>query len=166
MSWLWEQEAVQHEGAAADATQLGPDRPSHPECPPQRPRSTAPPVVRIEGQLHRVAELCRSNDQGGACGAAGPASAPGSALGRPARRTPGHTLAVSADQDRSHGTYAGTAQGRLPRRAIVPLPARDRRLSRKMEQSSHYVALLTLKVRITWPQARSICPAPARVCAQ
>ena len=29
-------------------------------------------------------------DQGGACGAAGPASAPGSALGRPARRTPGH----------------------------------------------------------------------------
>jgi len=30
-------------------------------------------------------------NQGGACGAAGPASAPGSALARPARRTPGHT---------------------------------------------------------------------------
>jgi len=29
-----------------------------------------------------------------------------------------------------------------------------------------YVALLTLKVRITWPQARSICPAPGWVCAQ
>jgi hypothetical protein len=32
--------------------------------------------------------------QGGACGAAGPASAPGSALARPARRTPGHTRAA------------------------------------------------------------------------
>jgi hypothetical protein len=30
-------------------------------------------------------------DQGGAYGAAGPASAPGSAVGRPARRPPGHT---------------------------------------------------------------------------
>jgi hypothetical protein len=30
-------------------------------------------------------------DQGGACGAAGPAPAPGSAVARPARRTPGHT---------------------------------------------------------------------------
>jgi hypothetical protein len=37
-----------------------------------------------------VAESCRSWNQGAACGAAGPASAPGSALERPARRTPGH----------------------------------------------------------------------------
>src|SRR6266566_7049466 len=33
-------------------------------------------------------------DQGGACGAAGPASAPPLSLGRPARRTPGHTYAT------------------------------------------------------------------------
>jgi len=35
--------------------------------------------------------VAKAKHQGGACGAAGPASAPGSALGRPARRTPGHT---------------------------------------------------------------------------
>jgi hypothetical protein len=40
---------------------------------------------------------CRINpylDQGGACGAAGSASAPDSALGRPARRTPSHNPAA------------------------------------------------------------------------
>jgi len=35
-------------------------------------------------------------------GTAGPASAAGSALGRPARRTPGHMLAGHADQGGSH----------------------------------------------------------------
>jgi hypothetical protein len=37
-------------------------------------------------------------DQGGAYGAAGPAPAAGSALGRPARRTPGHVVAGRADR--------------------------------------------------------------------
>ena len=46
--------------------------------------------------------------QGGACGAAGPASAAASGLGRPGRRTPGHT-AGHADQDGSFATQPGTA---------------------------------------------------------
>ena len=37
-----------------------------------------------------LAELRCSRDQGGACGAAGPAPAPPSGLGGPGRRTPGH----------------------------------------------------------------------------
>ncbi len=42
-------------------------------------------------------------------GTAGPASAPGLALARSARRTPGRTPAGSSDQDRPDGTHAGTA---------------------------------------------------------
>src|SRR5262249_4051291 len=42
--------------------------------------------------------------KGGACGAAGPASAPGSALARPARRTPAKWQ--SADHDGSYGRKA------------------------------------------------------------
>jgi hypothetical protein len=38
-----------------------------------------------------AADAAHFSDQGGACGAAGPASAPGSAFPRPARRTPGRT---------------------------------------------------------------------------
>src|SRR2546430_3879988 len=54
-------------------------------------------------------------------GAAGPASAPGSALWRPARRTPGHTAQGHADRDRSPVTQTGAAHSRLPRPAIVQL---------------------------------------------
>jgi hypothetical protein len=40
------------------------------------------------------------------CGAAGPAPASASGVGALGRRTPGRTLAASADQDRSHDTHA------------------------------------------------------------
>src|SRR5437016_11607058 len=42
--------------------------------------------------------VLRNQYQGGACGAAGPTSAPGSAVERPARRTPGRALAGQHDQ--------------------------------------------------------------------
>jgi hypothetical protein len=41
--------------------------------------------------MESVAELILSSNQGGACGAAGPASAPASGLGEAGRRTPGQT---------------------------------------------------------------------------
>ena len=59
-------------------------------------------------------------DQGGACGAAGPASAPGSALGRPARRTPGPR---ATDRSGSFAVRTGAAGSRLPRAPGVPLAA-------------------------------------------
>ena len=89
-------------------------------------QEAALPQVRCTADTRhaiRMRHQCLTTIKSGACGAAGPASAPGSALGRPAQRTPGRTLAASADQHRSHGTHAGTRQGRLPRRTIVPLPA-------------------------------------------
>jgi len=65
--------------------------------------------------LRRVAELSRSYDQGGACGAAGPASAPGSAFrSRPARRTPGRSSEPRADQG-AHTPRYGAAHSHLPR---------------------------------------------------
>ena len=54
-------------------------------------------------------------DQGGACGAAGPASAPGSAFpeARPAHAGP--QLACHADHHGAYGTQTGTAHSHLPR---------------------------------------------------
>jgi len=51
-------------------------------------------------------------NQGGACGAAGPASAPGSAVERPARHTPGHTRQAGKSTS-AHATQTGTARSRL-----------------------------------------------------
>ncbi len=112
---------MQHE-SAADATQRGLDRSSEPKRPPQRPRSTAPPVVRIERQLHRVAELCRSDGHGGACGAAGPAPAPGFALGRPAWRKPGRSRRESSSRwlTRHGGRYRAQPSSSRP---IFPVAA-------------------------------------------
>jgi hypothetical protein len=55
--------------------------------------STRPAVQieRVKPNRSVIAEFSRSLNQGGACGAAGPASAPPLGLRRPARRTPGHT---------------------------------------------------------------------------
>jgi len=69
------------------------------------------------------AELSRIKDQGGACGAAGPASAPGLSLSRgPPGRTPGH--ACQAQIEMAHRASSRRAvQGRLPRHTIVQLAA-------------------------------------------
>ena len=56
-----------------------------------RVRSLSPNVVLS------TAELIRTGSRRPAARAAGPASAPGSALGRPAQRTPGQTYSESAD---------------------------------------------------------------------
>ena len=60
-------------------------------------------------------------DQGGACGAAGPASAPGSALGGPpsARRATTHNGTRTVQLTRQ--ARLGTAHSRLPRHPIVQL---------------------------------------------
>jgi len=93
---------------------------------PQRPRATSLPGVRIEvlnvGRRSTDAESSRTADQGGACGAAGPAPAPGSALGRPARRKPA-TPAGSQIKGGSFVTRSGTARSRLPHSGIVQLAA-------------------------------------------
>jgi hypothetical protein len=60
-------------------------------------------------------------DQGGASGAAGPASAPGSALARPARHTPGHATQDTQIEATHTGTQAGAAHSCLPHRPIVQL---------------------------------------------
>jgi hypothetical protein len=122
-NWLRDEEAEQHESAAAAAIQHGPERLSQPRRPPQRPRSTRSPVVRIERQLHRVAELCRSDGQGGACGAEpGPAPAPGSVLGRPAWRKPGHRRRESSSRWLTHhaGRYRAQPSSSRP---IFPVAA-------------------------------------------
>jgi hypothetical protein len=68
-------------------------------------------ALRAAPQLHSstahgsTALRCRMEpylDQGGACGAAGPAPAPGLSLGGPPGRTPGRTL----EAGRSDGLYA------------------------------------------------------------
>ena len=69
-------------------------------------------VRRVPAVRCRIEPLL---DQGGACGAAGPASAPGSALGRPARRTPGHTRRTRRSK-RLANTQAGG------RRAVLSAP--------------------------------------------
>ena len=54
-----------------------------------------------DGKRRTTQDRCRIEpflDQGGACGAAGPASAPGSASGRPARRKPGHSRKESGSR--------------------------------------------------------------------
>ena len=56
------------------------------QLPPARSSTTS-----SSRDLHPQAIAHAGRTQGGACGAAGPASAPGSAVERPARRTPGHT---------------------------------------------------------------------------
>ena len=93
---------------------------------PQRPRATSLPGVRIEvlnvGRRSTDAESSRTADQGVACGAAGPAPAPGSALGRPARRKPA-TPAGSQIKGGSFVTRSGTARSRLPHSGIVQLAA-------------------------------------------
>jgi len=97
---------------------------------------TVPPVavhvplaqaVRLSGSgLARQWTECRIEPylyQGGACGAAGPASAPGSALGRPARRTPGHTHAP-ADQGGSQSRrQAGDSRLSHCRLSVVAIVA-------------------------------------------
>lgn len=77
-------------------------------------------IVSAQRDEFSPAQAC----QGGACGAAGLASAPGSAFGE---ARPGHTPS-HADQGSSHRTQAGTAHSRLSRRTIVPLPAAASRL--------------------------------------
>ena len=81
------------------------------------------PARRGSTSLHVacVAELSRVLDQGGACGAAGPASAPGLSLGRPARRTPGR--ASRDTQTKARGTGQGIATNPLPRFPVVQLAA-------------------------------------------
>ncbi len=59
-TWLRDEEAVQHESAAADAIQYGPDRLSQPRRPPQRPRSTTSPVVRIERVMPASSRVARA----------------------------------------------------------------------------------------------------------
>jgi hypothetical protein len=73
-----------------------PDRLDHslPAAPCRAARSALPNCVGTE-------------NQGGACGAAGPASAPGSAVERPARRTPGHATAGAARSARLPATQLG-----------------------------------------------------------
>ena len=61
-------------------------------------------------------------DQGGACGAAGPASAPGSAVERPARRTPGHVTGA-------HQISPALGYTAVQRTACAPRP--DRRPVRR-----------------------------------
>ena len=64
-------------------------------------------------------------DQGGACGAAGPASAPGSAVERPARRTPGHvTGAHQISPALGYTAVQRTACAPRPDRPACPLTLR------------------------------------------
>jgi hypothetical protein len=92
---------------------------------------------------------CRNKpflDQGGACDAAGPASAPGA---RRATRRRGH-----ADQDGSHGMQAGAANSHRSRLPIVPLAATASRAPTALLTRSAIAAALTRK-----PLTRELAPA-------
>ena len=79
-------------------------------------------------------------DQDGACGAAGPALAPGSALPRPARRTPGHPVDAS-DQPGSLTKRMGAARSRLPHRRLSR--ARSPRLE-AAPQAAHAIGFASI----------------------
>jgi hypothetical protein len=70
--------------------------------------STSPPLHRLRCRIEPYL------DQGGACGAAGPAPASASGLGGPGRRVPGHAMQVTIDQSGSPGDATGAGLCRLP----------------------------------------------------
>jgi len=81
--------------------------PGH-QVPEPRAASGREMVTRVPKIMEMQA---RQADQGGAANAApGPPSAPPLSLGRPARRTPGHTAGRAADQHTLLRTQAGNAK--------------------------------------------------------
>jgi hypothetical protein len=91
-----------------------------------------PPESGRRGSYRNALPNPPIHDQGGACGAAGPAPAPGSALGRPARRKPGHPHG-HVDQGGSHGSVPRAARSRLAR---PPLSSSRPRLAAPLEASA------------------------------
>ena len=82
-------------------------------------------VTRVDVGLHRerrVVVTCPlADDQGGAYGAAGPASAPASGLGEAPAVARRATLAHGTQINSAHSAGTPVFTGRLPRRTIIPL---------------------------------------------
>jgi hypothetical protein len=91
----------------------------------------------------------------GTCGAAGPASAPPLSLGRPARRTPGHT-ARPLDQRGSHVTQTSARPAILPHRSLSS--------SRSWPSPSQVPEASTLASASESPGACETQPGPPQAC--
>ena len=99
----------------ASATPTSPASPSHWQQPEQQPSSAAWP----KSSSHYEPDHCRiepyRDQERHRCAAPRPASAVGLAVGRHARRTPGHMPTGAPDQGRLLVTFGSTAPSRLPR---------------------------------------------------
>jgi hypothetical protein len=90
-------------------------------------------------------------DPGGACGAAGPASAPGLSLGRPTRRTPGHNRRLHRSRWPARHAASVQRKSHLPRSRLSS--------SRPPRQGRPFRAVASRRPLTQRPLTRILAPA-------